>query len=144
MDPGDLERWRAIGESALSLIEEQGLARSPGPSGLGIVLVDDEAIAALHGDFLGDPTPTDVMTFPLGEQGEIVVSLETAHRQAMEFGQEACREIALYIVHGILHLCGYDDNTSDGQSEMNSLQERLLSEAETLVNGSGNSQDSVD
>ena len=142
--PGDLEHWRAIGECALALIEEQRLARAPRPSCLGIVLVDDKAIAVLHGDFLDDPTPTDVMTFPLGDLGEIVVSVETARRQAAEFGQETVREIALYVVHGILHLCGYDDNTWRGQCEMNSLQERLLSEAESLVNGSGTSQDSVD
>lgn len=74
-----------------------------------LLLTDDAEIGVLHDQHLGDPSATDVMSFELDGEAEIVVSVETARRIAEERGHEARAEIALYIVHGLLHTLGYDD-----------------------------------
>lgn len=61
-----------------------------------ISLISDDAIAQVHGDFLADPTPTDVITF---HHGEILVSLDTARREAPQHGETFARETLLYIIH---------------------------------------------
>ncbi len=106
---------------------------------MSIALVDDAEITRLHGEFLGDPTPTDVIAFPLrdaddppapdGEDdplGEVVASAETAIREAAERGLPAERELLLYLVHGTLHLLGYDDHDPDERAVMHARQEELL------------------
>ena len=79
-----------------------------------VVFVSDAELARLHGRHLGDPTPTDVMAFELGEEGggaagELYVSVERARAEARARDLAPERELALYVVHGCLHLCGYDD-----------------------------------
>ena len=88
-----------------------------------VSLVSDETIAGVHGEFMDDPTPTDVITF---DHGEILVSAETASRQAPEFGHEVEREVALYIVHGLLDLAGYEDASPEDFERMRHLQEEVL------------------
>lgn len=88
-----------------------------------ISLVDDEAIGRVHGEFLNDPEATDVITFP---HGEILVSVETAARQAPSFNQTTGKEIFRYIVHGLLHLHGYVDYTDEDRGKMFSFQEPLV------------------
>jgi probable rRNA maturation factor len=70
--------------------------------------------------------PTDVITF---EHGELFINAEAARRQAKIFGTTFERELRLYIVHGLLHLDGFDDKTSAGGREMKRIQERILSSA---------------
>ena len=91
-----------------------------------VVLVSDKRIADIHGRFMDDPTPTDVITF---DHGEIVISTQTAKRQARQFGTSLAHELRLYLVHGLLHLCGYDDKTRKGAAEMKRIQERVVSRA---------------
>ncbi|MGE4619027.1 MAG: rRNA maturation RNase YbeY [Planctomycetota bacterium] len=99
---------------------------------IGICFVDDEQIAKLHGDFMDDPTATDVITFPLEEplegilDGEIVISTDTAIRQATERNCSVLREVYLYVVHGLLHLLGHDDLEAKQAEAMNQLQEAHL------------------
>ncbi len=107
--PAPLELWQTAAERALPLC----LAAATSPASelhaleeIEINLVDDTTIARVHGEFLNDPTPTDVITFP---HGEIFISLDTAQRQAAENGETYEREVALYIVHALLHLAGWDD-----------------------------------
>ena len=69
-----------------------------------------------------------MITFPYGQEGEILISVETAQRQAEEFDSPLEREITLYLVHGLLHLAGYEDATPSSRDEMNALQEELLAE----------------
>lgn len=88
-----------------------------------ISFVSDKAIARVHGEFLGDPTPTDVITFP---HGEIIISLDTAQRQAAEHHETYEREVALYIIHGLLHLAGWEDREASEAAQMKILQERIL------------------
>jgi probable rRNA maturation factor len=80
---------------------------------LSLVFLTDAALAKLHGDFLDDPTTTDVITFEgdtaLGTAGEICVSADTAAAYAREHGRDFSEELTLYVVHGWLHLAGHDD-----------------------------------
>lgn len=90
------------------------------------VLVSDARIAALHDEFLHDPSPTDVITF---HHGEIVISAETARREACQRGLALPAELARYAVHGLLHLAGWSDTGAAEASEMRSVQEKILRRA---------------
>lgn len=87
------------------------------------VLVSDRRIAAIHRRFMNIAGATDVITF---EHGEIVISVETAARQASEFGTSTEAELRLYVVHGILHLIGFDDSEPASAREMAEQQERIV------------------
>ena len=88
-----------------------------------VLLVSDRRMTALHRRFLHKPGPTDVLTF---EHGEIFLSVETARRNARIFGNSLTRELRLYIVHGLLHLHGFEDRTEAGARKMKTMQERIL------------------
>lgn len=90
------------------------------------VVVSDRKIAALHAEFLSDPTPTDVITFL---HGEVVLSAETALREARRHRLPVAEEVARYAVHGLLHLAGWDDSDRDAASEMRAVQEKILRRA---------------
>ena len=85
--------------------------------------VDDATITQVHADFLDDPTPTDVITF---HHGEILISTETADRQCRDHSQEFDHELALYAIHGLLHLHGHEDHSLEGAATMKELQSRIL------------------
>ncbi|MEG0142718.1 MAG: rRNA maturation RNase YbeY [Akkermansia sp.] len=90
-------------------------------------IVEDSVIADIHAKFLNDPSPTDVITFPHGDGlGEIVVSRDTAQRQAKSFDEPWERELFRYMVHGLLHLHGYLDALPDQRAEMFAYQEPLV------------------
>jgi probable rRNA maturation factor len=88
-------------------------------------LISDRRMARLHRQFLGKTGPTDVLTF---QHGEIFISAETAKRHARRFGNPLMREIQLYIVHGLLHLNGFDDRTQSGARKMRRTEEKILSD----------------
>jgi probable rRNA maturation factor len=88
-----------------------------------IVLVDRATMARVHGDFLGDPTETDVITFPYGE---ILICPAVARAQAAEHGLSVEQEVLLYGLHGLLHLAGYDDTTPALARQMARAQMKLL------------------
>ncbi|MBI4615987.1 MAG: rRNA maturation RNase YbeY [Planctomycetes bacterium] len=106
-----------------------------------IAVVDDRAIRRLNRRFLGHDYPTDCLSFdlaggpdgparggpgPAAPAGEIVVSGETARREAGRRGIPFPREILLYAIHGALHLAGLDDRTARGRREMEARQEEYL------------------
>ena len=93
---------------------------------ISFVLVSDARIAALHDEFMGDPTPTDVITF---QHGEIVIGAETARREARDRQLPLPAEIARYAVHGLLHLAGWSDADAGAASEMRLMQEKILRRA---------------
>jgi probable rRNA maturation factor len=88
-----------------------------------IWLVSDRRMALLHRKFLGQSGPTDVLTF---QHGEIFISVETAQRHARAFGNSLLRELKLYIVHGLLHLHRFDDQTPSKAHKMKAAQEKIL------------------
>jgi len=96
-----------------------------------VVFVGDEELAALHQTHLGDPSVTDVLTFDLGETGggaaaELYVSVERARAVARERGFDPERELALYLVHGCLHLCGFDDREPRKRARMRAAERAVL------------------
>ncbi len=106
---------------------------------LSLVFLTDPALAQIHADFLADPSPTDVITFEgdplLGTAGEICVSVDTAARFAREHRRDFSTELTLYLVHGWLHLAGYDDRLPARKVRMRRAEARamrLLERAGTL------------
>jgi probable rRNA maturation factor len=96
-----------------------------------IALTDDQEIRQINRQFLGLDSATDVLSFPLNERGEaltgvIVISVQTARRAAPEYGKTIRQEVLLYIIHGVLHLCGYDDRTPRAARQMGRRQLQLL------------------
>ncbi len=86
-------------------------------------IVSDAEIARVHADFLDDPTPTDVITF---HHGEIIVSADTAAREGPAHGLAFNQELCLYVIHGLMHLAGWDDHEPAEAAEMRRLQEAVL------------------
>ena len=100
------------------------------PGGLSVAFLKDPALASLHDRFLGDPSATDVITFS-GDAahevaGEICVSVDAAARRAGAAAGRLSRELALYLVHGWLHLAGYDDRRPAARREMRRAEARAL------------------
>jgi probable rRNA maturation factor len=106
---------------------------------LSIALVDDSTIHSLNRLHLNHDWPTDVITFSLGDssdstlEGELVVSTEMALRTARECGADPSAELALYIVHGLLHLCGFDDVRPEDTARMRVREQEVLAR-EGIVN----------
>jgi probable rRNA maturation factor len=124
--PAPLDLWQAQAKQALPAILVAAKSSDAPLHHLATVefsLVSDEVIAQVHADFMSDPTPTDVITF---HHGEVVISLDTAARQAAENGEPYEREVTRYIVHGLLHLAGWDDREEQERKAMHEVQERIL------------------
>lgn len=94
-----------------------------------VLIVSDRRMESLHRQFLNETGPTDVLTF---QHGEIFISAETARRNARSFGNSLERELRLYIVHGLLHLHGFDDRNAAGKRTMARVQSRVLARASGL------------
>lgn len=106
-----------------------------------LVFCDDAYIQNLNRDYRGKDQPTDVLSFALNEGeepeivggpaqvllGDIIISLETAARQAEEYNHSLEREVAYLTVHGMLHLLGYDHMTEEDKAEMRLEEEHVLS-----------------
>jgi probable rRNA maturation factor len=102
----------------------------PPPGELSIVFLTDSAIARIHADFLDDATTTDVITFEgepaFGTAGEICVSADTAQTYAAKHGHDFSTELTLYVIHGWLHLAGYDDLEPVKKRRMRAAEKRAL------------------
>lgn len=122
----------AIAERALTVCEIENAEVS-------IVINTDEAVQSLNRNYRGVDAPTDVLSFETqndnddfvvpGEEhylGDIVIAAPTANRQAAAMGHTLIEEISLLVVHGILHLLGYDHLTPDEKSKMWALQAQIL------------------
>lgn len=98
---------------------------------ISLAVVDDPTIHELNRRYLNHDSPTDVLSFVLASEdghleGEVVISADTAALAAVEAGWTSEAEQLLYIIHGVLHLVGYDDKTPAGESQMRSEEERYL------------------
>lgn len=128
-------------------LQSEGVVRAE----ISVALVDDPAIHKLNREYLQHDYPTDVISFLLDSgdadprgvvnpeaagrrgygkwlAGDVVLSGDTAVREAEEYGWEAKSEACLYLVHGLLHLCGYDDLTDEEQQIMRSREREILRE----------------
>ncbi|RYV52568.1 rRNA maturation RNase YbeY [Pengzhenrongella frigida] len=107
---------------------------------LSILLVGTEVMTELHVQWMDEPGPTDVLSFPMDELrpgldgeitpagllGDVVLCPEVAARQAREAGHSTMEELLLLTTHGILHLLGYDHEEPEEEKEMFALQRQLL------------------
>lgn len=104
-----------------------------------LILTDNEYIKTINSEFRGKDTPTDVISFayrddpfpiidnPMEELGDIYISLEKASEQAVEYEVTLAEELKRLIIHGVLHLLGYDHELSvQDEKEMNSLEEKIF------------------
>ncbi len=106
----------------------------PISAAVSVSLVDDFRIQELNRDWRGKDKPTDVLSWPLweideplGEElGDVVISVDTARRQATARGWDLDDELALLLVHGVLHLLGHEDDTEAGSNVMRGLEARIL------------------
>jgi probable rRNA maturation factor len=122
----DCDRWQAFVEKACRVLPTE-------VSGVTLVFVSDRAMRELNWLWRHKQGTTDVLSFPTEQDefekregtslGDVVISVEQAARQAKENGLTPDQEIAQLILHGLLHLCGYDHQTDKG--EMNRLELRL-------------------
>lgn len=107
---------------------------------LGIILADHDLVLALNRSYLQHDYLTDVLAFPLEEtpgvvDGEVYVDLDTAAERHAEFGHTFEEEARRYVVHGLLHLLGYDDATPEGKAAMHTLEDRYLDASECEIDG---------
>lgn len=86
-------------------------------------LISDRRMASLHRKFMHQTGPTDVLTF---QHGEIFISVDTAKRHAQAFRNSLASELCLYIVHGLLHLHGFDDRTPAAARKMKAMQKKIV------------------
>jgi probable rRNA maturation factor len=112
---------------------------------ISVAVVDDARIHAINRDYLGHDYPTDVISFLLESKGpraraggselrgegkslggEIIISAETAVQMAAEYRWPPVHELSLYLVHGLLHLCGYNDLTAEEQRSMRNREVEVL------------------
>jgi rRNA maturation RNase YbeY len=124
--PMDCERWEKFTAKALKVVPTNG-------AGVTVAFVSDRMMRQLNRRWRGKRGTTDVLSFPAEQTefeklegstlGDVVISVEQAARQAAEHGLEFDEEVAQLILHGLLHLCGYDHKRDDG--EMNALELRL-------------------
>lgn len=102
---------------------------------MSIALVGDQVMSDLHQQFMGVAGPTDVLTFPLEADsrgcvisGEVVICVPEARRRAREVGHDAARELLLYALHGMLHLCGFDDRNPADYRKMHRKEDQILTQ----------------
>lgn len=123
-----LDRWRPrsdrrfvtrVAQTTLAFVRRKDLRVS-------VLLTGDAEMARLHGEYLDDPTPTDVLSFPMDDGVDVVVSVEGARREAKARGHTIKAELALYLVHGLLHACGYDDGDEADRARMRKAERDVL------------------
>jgi len=99
---------------------------------ISLAFVDNPTIHRLNNRYLQHDKPTDVLSFPLSEpsakrlSGELVIGAEVAKAQAEERGHDVQPELALYVIHGLLHLCGYDDKSPAEERRMRERERHYL------------------
>jgi probable rRNA maturation factor len=127
----DSERLERL---ASAVMQREGLA----PGEVSVLITDDEMVRRLNREYAGEDTPTDVLAFSLteGEEfaspddvvrlGDVIISYETARRQAAEAGRPVGDEVDHLLVHGILHLLGYDHAELAEEERMRGREQELL------------------
>ena len=99
---------------------------------ISLAFVDNATSQRLNQRYLEHDAPTDVLSFPLSEgksgkfSGELVIGAEIAREQAESRGHDVQAELALYVIHGLLHLCGYDDKTTAAAATMRERERHYL------------------
>ncbi|MBI2807730.1 MAG: rRNA maturation RNase YbeY [Planctomycetes bacterium] len=99
---------------------------------ISLAFVDNVTIHRLNKQYLDHDEPTDVITFPYSNagarklEGELVIGVEVAQEQAAERGHDVQIELSLYVIHGLLHLCGYNDKSPRDEATMRERERHYL------------------
>jgi probable rRNA maturation factor len=115
-------------EVARAVLEGEGIADYE----ISLAFVDNPTIHRLNKRYLDHDEPTDVLSFPLSDAharklaGELVLGVEIARDQATRRGHDVQTELALYVIHGLLHLCGYDDHSDEDARHMRARERHYL------------------
>lgn len=135
-----------VNEERVRLVAERALvALGRGEDELSVLLCDDATIQPLNRDWRGKDAPTDVLSFPQLDEapgdgpevlGDVVISVETAARQAPEIGHDLEAELDVLLVHGLCHLLGYDhEDDEEEAAEMRAEEARVLAEIGRVAAG---------
>lgn len=105
---------------------------------LGLHVCGAAEMSELHEQFMGDDSPTDVMSFEgdeddEGHLGDVIVCWDVAREESLHHDHGELEEAYFYVIHGILHLLGYDDQTPDEREEMHRLQKLALSQVGIIL-----------
>ena len=120
--------FQGLKSAARAVLEGEGVRAAK----VTLAFVDDAHIHRLNKQFLNHDEPTDVLTFPYTDpgaktlEGEVVIGYEVARANAADRGHAADLELKLYVIHGCLHLCGYDDTTDAVAQEMRAKERQYL------------------
>lgn len=112
---------------AQAILEQENLSQAE----LSIVLIDDEKISQFNQKYFKKDHATDVIAFPQDDKqvlGDIVISVETAEKQAIELGHQLVDELVYLLIHGILHLLGFDDTKSHLRRKMRAKERVYLAQ----------------
>lgn len=125
-----------LNQAAANVLREAGITAGA----VSIAIVDDAEIHRLNKQFLAHDFPTDVLSFVLdrvGErlEGEVIASAQTAVRAAGEYGWQPADELLLYVIHGTLHLVGYDDLDDEAREAMRAAERRHLAAFDLVPRG---------
>jgi probable rRNA maturation factor len=121
---------RHMREVVRAVLDGEGV----GEAEISLAFVDNPTIHRLNRQFLQHDEPTDVLSFPLSEpksrtlSGELVIGAEVALAQAAERGHDVQAELTLYVIHGLLHLCGHDDHDEAAAARMRERERRYLAQ----------------
>jgi probable rRNA maturation factor len=125
--PIDRARTREVVRTVLA---GEGVAEAE----ISLAFVDNPTIHRLNKQFLKHDEPTDVLSFPLSDpnsrklSGELVIGAEVALAQAAAHGHDVAAELALYVIHGLLHLCGHDDHDPADAGTMRQRERHYLAQ----------------
>ncbi|MFT3732797.1 MAG: rRNA maturation RNase YbeY [Hyphomicrobium sp.] len=133
-DDGDWSRIPGL-ESLIETAARAAVAAVQGPASgfVSVALSSDAIVSDLNGRFRGKPKPTNVLSFPSGEGappgqiGDIILGLETVEREAAEQGIPVAHHVQHLVVHGVLHLLGYDHLTAADAERMEAIEIAILS-----------------
>jgi probable rRNA maturation factor len=132
---GEEARWRPLAERVAAAIAARPELIVPDEAELSLVLTDDVRIRELNRDWRGFDKPTNVLSFPAADDddddpgpllGDVVVAHETTAREAAEEGKSFEDHVAHLLVHGLLHLFGFDHETDAEAEEMEALETEIL------------------
>ena len=131
LTPGQLQSLQSQIETVLALLPNTGQVR--------VRIVDDAEMIEAHNRYCDLPTTTDVLTFDLAEHEspdeskeldtDLILCLDEAQRQALQFNHDRTHELLLYTLHGVLHCLGYDDHTDSDYKAMHTKEDELLTQA---------------
>ncbi len=130
VDIKDMQKKIKVDRKFIRRVVRETLKREAKGGEVSIVLTHNEYIRQLNRKYRSVDRATDVLAFPMDEEilGDIVISLEKAKEQALVYRESLKNEVGRLVIHGILHLIGYDDSSRASLKKMHAREEEILKE----------------